>query len=65
MSRRGAQRADQQAQAAQQGQQPAAAPAATPQDDTLARLRELADMKSQGLLTDDEFATQKARILGS
>lgn len=68
VSRRGAQRADQQAQEAQQGQQPAAAPAAPAapaQDDTLARLRELGDMKSEGLLTDDEFATQKARILGS
>ncbi len=65
VSRRGAQRADQQAQEAQQAQQPAAAPAAPAQDDTLARLRELGDMKSEGLLTDDEFAAQKARILGS
>lgn len=73
VSRRGAQRADQQAQEAQQAQdaqqaqQPtAAAPAPSPgQDETLARLRELGDMKSEGLLTDDEFAAQKARILGS
>lgn len=32
--------------------------------DTVQQLRQLADMHSQGVLTDDEFATQKARLLG-
>jgi hypothetical protein len=42
---------------------PAPAPPAT--DATIAQLRELAQMREQGILTDDEFAAQKARILGS
>jgi hypothetical protein len=31
--------------------------------DDLARLQQLADMHKAGILTDEEFATQKARIL--
>lgn len=46
--------------AAQQAAQ--AAPAA---DDTIAKLQQLAELKSQGILTEDEFAAQKAKILGS
>ncbi|PVY97952.1 SHOCT domain-containing protein [Actinomycetospora cinnamomea] len=34
-------------------------------DDTLAQLRELAELRSQGVLTEQEFADQKRRILGS
>ncbi|MFJ6615317.1 SHOCT domain-containing protein [Streptomyces sp. NPDC091289] len=41
---------------------PAPAPAGT---DRVAQLTQLADLKAQGLLTDEEFATEKARILGS
>lgn len=41
---------------------PAPAPAGT---DRVAQLTQLADLKTQGLLTDEEFATEKARILGS
>lgn len=41
-----------------------AAPAAAPGDDTMAQLKQLADMKQSGLLTDDEFATAKAKLLG-
>ena len=65
-----AQLADMQAQMnAMQAQQapaavPAAAPAAAPADDTIAQLKQLADMKSSGLLTDDEFAAAKAKLLG-
>jgi hypothetical protein len=36
------------------------------QDDTdrqIAQLRELADLKAQGILTEEEFAAQKAQIL--
>lgn len=31
----------------------------------IAQLKELGDLKSQGLLSDSEFAAQKARILAS
>jgi hypothetical protein len=44
-----------------------AAPAA-PQSggqDTVEQLKTLADLHTQGLLTDDEFAAQKAKLLGS
>jgi hypothetical protein len=56
---------DQQAydqQAYQQQQQPAAAGGP---DNTIEQLRQLADLKAQGVLTDAEFEAQKARILNS
>jgi hypothetical protein len=40
------------------------APAA-PAPDPIAQLKELAALKQQGILTEEEFATQKAQILGS
>ncbi len=40
-----------------------AAPAAQGQD-TVEQLKQLADLHSQGALTDDEFAAQKAKLLG-
>jgi len=43
---------------------PAAAPAAGGSD-TIERLKELAELKREGILTEEEFAAQKARILGS
>ncbi len=54
---------DQQAQA-QMGaaQQAAAAPPAG--GDTMAQLEQLATMKQQGLLSDDEFSAAKAKLLG-
>jgi hypothetical protein len=33
--------------------------------DPIAQLKELAALKQQGVLTDEEFAAQKARILGA
>jgi hypothetical protein len=43
---------------------PAVAPApAAPPADPIHQLKELADLKQQGVLTDDEFAVQKAKIL--
>jgi hypothetical protein len=42
-------------------QQPAPAPAAPA--DPIAQLKDLAELKSQGVLTEDEFQTQKAKIL--
>ncbi|MGD9526479.1 SHOCT domain-containing protein [Pseudonocardia sp.] len=47
----------------EQYQQPAPPPAAAPQTDVITQLKELAELRDQGVLTDDEFATQKARIL--
>lgn len=42
---------------------PAAAPAAAPAPDRYAQLKELAQLKDQGVLTEEEFATEKQRIL--
>ncbi|HSS68417.1 MAG TPA: SHOCT domain-containing protein [Nocardioidaceae bacterium] len=53
------------AQAAAQLQaQSAAAPAAAPVD-RIAKIRELGELKQAGLLTEDEFEAEKARILNS
>ena len=41
---------------------PAAAAPAPP--DTVGQLKELAALHQQGVLTDDEFAAQKAKLLG-
>src|SRR6478672_7223530 len=38
---------------------------AAPSQDPLERLQQLADMKAQGLLTDDEFTAMKAKLLAS
>jgi putative oligomerization/nucleic acid binding protein len=60
---------EQQAQQQQQQQQyappPAAAPAEPDTDDMIAQLKELAKLKDAGVLTEEEFAAQKAKILGS
>jgi hypothetical protein len=39
-------------------------PPAAPPRDTVTQLKELAELKSQGILTDAEFQAQKAKILG-
>jgi hypothetical protein len=55
------------AQAQMQAQQAAAAPAAAPaaaQDPTMAELQKLASLHSSGVLTDEEFAAAKAKLLG-
>ena len=39
-------------------------PAAAPEDDATAQLQNLAQLHSQGVLTDEEFAAAKAKILG-
>ena len=46
----------------QQDAQPAPAPA--PEDDSTAQLQNLAALHTQGVLTDEEFAAAKAKILG-
>jgi len=35
------------------------------QESTIDQLRELGELKEQGVLTEEEFAAQKAKILGS
>jgi len=52
--------AAQQAVAAQQ----AAAPAAAAPADPIAELERLAQLKQQGILSDEEFAAAKAKLLG-
>ncbi|CAN7210130.1 SHOCT domain-containing protein [Terrabacter sp. LjRoot27] len=53
-----------QAVAAQAPPPPPAPPAAPAPDDMLASLERLAALHAQGILTDEELAQQKARILG-
>jgi len=43
---------------------PPPAPAAAPEDDATAQLQNLANLHAQGVLTDEEFAASKAKILG-
>ena len=65
VSRRQASRWQQQgygAEPAGGGYAPEPEPAA-PVPDPIARLKELAALKEQGILTDEEFAVQKARLL--
>lgn len=52
--------------AAQQQAAPAQAapPAAAGSDDMAAELQQLADLHTQGILTDEEFAAKKQQILG-
>ncbi|MGB7879968.1 MAG: SHOCT domain-containing protein [Ilumatobacteraceae bacterium] len=64
-----AQLADMQAQMnamqAQQAPPPAPAAAAAPAgDDMMAQLSKLADLKAAGVLSDEEFAAAKAKLLG-
>jgi Short C-terminal domain len=44
-------------------QAPAPAPAAPSESDTIAQLEKLGELKEKGILSDEEFAAQKAKIL--
>jgi putative oligomerization/nucleic acid binding protein len=60
------QQADQQQQAYEQQQAPPpAAPAPPSMDDKLEQLKQLGELKTQGVLTEDEFEAQKSRILSA
>jgi len=50
--------------AQQYQQQAAAAPPPPAEDDATAQLQNLANLHAQGVLTDEEFAASKAKILG-
>jgi hypothetical protein len=54
--------ADQQQADAEQQAPPPQAPAA-PQADMLTQLQQLGELKASGVLTEEEFAAQKAKIL--
>ncbi len=45
--------------------QPPAAPAPPDTDAMVEHLQKLAELKDKGILTDEEFAAQKAKILGT
>jgi hypothetical protein len=52
-------------QAYEQQAAPAPPPAADSGEDRIAQLRELGELRDSGVLTEDEFAAEKAKILGS
>ena len=64
VSRRQAARYDQQDAQQAAAAPPPPAPAAAPEDDATAQLQNLANLHAQGVLTDEEFAASKAKILG-
>ncbi|RBY87547.1 hypothetical protein DQ240_07540 [Blastococcus sp. TF02A-26] len=43
---------------------PPSAPAAAPQPDLIEQLRRLGELRDAGILTEEEFAAQKAKLLG-
>ena len=47
-----------------QAQAPAPAPAPSATPDPIAQLKELGELHASGVLTDEEVAAQKAKILG-
>jgi hypothetical protein len=51
-------------QTPQQAAPPPAAAAAPAQQDDMAQIQQLATMKDQGLLTEEEFQAKKKQILG-
>jgi Short C-terminal domain len=66
VSRRQAQKWSQQGEPQQQyaaPPPPPPPPQAAPAADPVQQLKELAELKNQGILTEEEFAAQKAKIL--
>ena len=62
--------AQEQQQYAQQAPPPPPPPQAAPapaggESSTIEQLKELGELKAQGILTEEEFAAQKAKLLGS
>ncbi len=64
--RQGERWAQQEQQAPMQQQEPAPPPpaAAPAGGSTIDQLKELGELKAQGILTEEEFAAQKAKLLG-
>jgi hypothetical protein len=63
VSRRQADRWSQQGYYDEPEPAPPPAPAAAPAPDPIEQLKELAALKDQGVLTEEEFAAQKAKLL--
>lgn len=57
--------AQQQQYAAAQAQAAPAPQAAAPQEDLVTKIKELAALKDQGILSEEEFSAAKARLLGT
>jgi hypothetical protein len=51
-------------QAAPPPQQQYAPPPPAPEEDVITQLERLGTLKAQGILTEEEFAAQKAKLLG-
>ena len=65
MRNRQAQKAQaQQAPAAPAAEAPAAPAPGEMTDEVINQLKQLADLKNQGILTEEEFSAQKAKLLG-
>ena len=64
VARRQAAKYDQQAAQQYAEPPPPAAPAASEQDEQISKLQDLAQLNKQGVLSDEEFAAAKAKILG-
>jgi hypothetical protein len=64
VSRRQAERWAQQEPQPQYAEQPQAPPAPAPAD-PIDRLKELGELRDSGVLTEDEFQAQKAKVLAS
>jgi Short C-terminal domain len=65
VSRRQGQRWAQQEEQQQAQQAPAPAPPAAAGQSTIDQLKELGELKAQGILTEEEFAAQKAKLLNA
>jgi len=52
-------------QAYEEKAEPAPASTAPPEEDRLARLQQLGELRSSGVLTEEEFAAEKDRVLRS
>ena len=52
-------------QQAMQQQQQAAPPAGGITDDAIEQIQKLGELKTQGLITDEEFEAQKRKLLGA
>jgi Short C-terminal domain len=63
VSRRQGQRWAAQEEQQQPEQAAPVAPAAAPASSTIDQLKELGELKAQGILTEEEFAAQKAKLL--
>jgi len=63
--RQGERWSQQEQQQAPMQAEPAPPPQAAAGNSTIDQLKELGELKAQGILTEEEFAAQKAKILGS